>query len=269
MQPPSLSPFGRLLRSWRATRHLSQLDLALDADTSARHISFIETGRAQPSREMVVRLAETMDVPLRARNALLTAAGYAPLYRATSLEDAEMAQVHHALDFLLKAHEPYPAFVLDHRWDLVRTNNASAHFMATFGLPPSDTPPNVLRLLLHPDGLRPFIANWDTMARLLLQRAHREALRWGHDEALQALLEEIAGYSDMPSPWLSAPDAFAPPVLSLTFEKDGVQTSWFSTISSFGTPHDITVQELYIETMFPADAATQGFVETVLAEAAC
>ena len=262
------SPVGRVLKQWRGIRGLSQLDLALDANTSARHLSFIETGRSRPSREMVQRIAEALDMPLRERNALLSAAGFAAAYRETPLDDEAMTQARRALEFLLKAHEPFPAVVMSRTWDLVAANQAAGRLMAWLGAEnvPDNTPPNVLRLLLHPDGLRPYIANWEFAAASLIARARREDEPTG-DDKMAKLLDEVLRYPGIPKKW-RAPDFDAEvlPLLPLIFEKDGVRSSWFTTIATFGTPQDITLQELRIESFFPADEETESAARA-LAEA--
>lgn len=258
--PAATSPVGGILKQWRGLRGLSQLDLAHDANTSARHLSFVETGRARPSREMVQRFAEALDMPLRERNALLTAAGFAAVYRERPLDDDAMAQARHALELILKSHEPFPALVMSRTWDLLVANQAAGRLMAWLGAgnAPAGTPPNVLRLLLHPDGLRPFIVDWETAAASLISRARREDGP-ARDEAMASLLDEVLGYPGVPRKW-RAPDfdAEVPPLLPLTFEKDGVRSSWFTTIATFGTPQDITLQELRIESFFPADEETEA-----------
>lgn len=257
--PGGVSPVGSILKQWRGLRGLSQLELAHDANTSARHLSFVETGRARPSREMVQRFAEALDMPLRERNALLTAAGFAALYRERPLDDDAMAQARRALELILKAHEPFPAVIMSRTWDLVAANQAAGRLMAWLGAgnAPAGTPPNVLRLLLHPDGLRPHIADWETAAASLISRARRENGPAG-DEAMESLLDEVLAYPGVPRKW-RAPDFEAEvlPLLPLTFEKDGVRSSWFTTIATFGTPQDITLQELRIESFFPADEETE------------
>ncbi len=258
--PAATSPVGGILKQWRGLRGLSQLELAHDANTSARHLSFVETGRARPSREMVQRFAEALDMPLRERNALLLAAGFAAVYRERPLDDDAMAQARRALEFILKAHEPFPALVMSRTWDLLAANQAAGRLMAWLGAgnAPVGTPPNVLRLLLHPDGLRPYIADWESAAASLIARARREDGPAG-DETMARLLDEVLQYPGIPRKW-RAPDFDAEvlPLLPLTFEKDGVRSSWFTTIATFGTPQDITLQELRIESFFPADEETEA-----------
>jgi transcriptional regulator with XRE-family HTH domain len=250
---------GDLLRGWRQRRRLSQLDLSLEAEVSARHLSFVETGRSKPSRELVLHLAEHLDVPLRERNSLLLAAGYAPVYQERSLEDAEMDPVREALDLILSGHEPYPAVIVDRRWDLV-TGNGAALTLFTAGVAPEllEPPVNVYRLGLHPDGLAPRVRNMAEYSTHLLIRLQREVALTG-DAALAALLDEVRSYPDLTHP--TSVDADPARMLFLPMEfttVDGQELSFFSTLATFGTALDITVAELSIEAFFPADAATQA-----------
>jgi len=248
---------GPLLRHWRAARRVSQLDLALDADVSSRHLSFVETGRAQPSREMVLRLAEALEVPLRERNALLLAAGYAPLYRETGLGAPEMVDARHAVEFILDKQEPYPAIVVDRHWNLLLANPATHRFLALFLPGPPAGPVNVMRLIFDPQGVRPFVENWEEVARHLVERVHREAAG-PPDETTRALLQELLGYPGVPSDWRTPQlDRVPAPLLSIVYRKGDLRLSVFSTITTFGTPQDVTLQELRIECFFPADEATR------------
>jgi transcriptional regulator with XRE-family HTH domain len=252
--------FGELLREWRRRRHQSQLALALDAGVSQRHLSFVESGRAQPSREMVLRLAEQLDVPLRERNRLLVAAGYAPVFQERSLDDPALGAVHRAIERVLRAHEPYPALAIDRHWTLVAANRAVAPFLAAAS-PALLTPPvNVLRLSLHPDGLAPRIANLSQWRPYLLQRLQHESDLTG-DPQLDELLTELRGY---PTPR----DRAGSPVSTATvhadsrvfvplqLETDAGVLSFLSTTTVFGTPVDVTVAEIALECFFPADDAT-------------
>jgi transcriptional regulator with XRE-family HTH domain len=243
--------FGTMLRTWRTTRRMSQLDLASAAGVSSRHLSFIETGRARPSREMVVHLAEQLDVPLRARNALLTSAGFAPLYRETPLTAPEMAQARAAVDMVLQSH-PYPAIAVDRRWDLVEANAPALALVQGVDASLLGPPLNVYRVSLHPDGLAPRIENFDEYAGHLLSRLqHQVAV--SADPDLAALLQEVQGYvGRAPVVALSPADVLLPMRLRV-----GSQVlSLMSTITVFGTPVDITLAELALELFFPADAAT-------------
>jgi transcriptional regulator with XRE-family HTH domain len=251
---------GALLRQWRTSRGISQLALALEADTSMRHMSYIETGRARPSREMLLRLADALDVPLRERNALLVAGGYAPFYRETGLVAPELASARHAIDLMLAHHEPYPAIVLDRCWNMVRANPATTRFLHHFLAPCAPTGPrNAVKLMFDPHGLRPFIEEWDAVAGMLIQRVHREAATDPPDPETQVLLDTLLAYPGVPERWRS-PDLDHPPspMLAIGYRHDGALLRFFSMITTFGTPHDVTVQELRIESFFPADDATRA-----------
>jgi transcriptional regulator with XRE-family HTH domain len=253
------SPFGRVLRQWRARRRLSQLDLALSADISSRHLSFIETGRAQPSREMVLRLARVLDVPLRDRNDLLTVAGYAPIYRETRLDAPALSRARRALDHILRQQEPYPAIVLDRHWNVLMANDATARLVARFVEPGADLgPANAMRLIFHPRGFRPHIVNWEATAAALIQWLHRDVLSGFADAETRALLEEVLAYPGVPRDWRTLDlDASTAPFLAIDFRRDDLELRYFTTLTSLGTPHDITLQELRIESFFPADEATE------------
>jgi transcriptional regulator with XRE-family HTH domain len=259
------SAFGRLLRQWRARQRMSQLDLAVEAGISSRHVSFIETGRAQPSREMVVLLAQVLDMPLRDRNALLTVAGYAPIYRETSLAAPVMAQVRRALDFILRQQEPYPALVLDRHWNVLKVNEGSARVQASFLDPVAVAglgPPNAMRLMFHPQAFRPHIVNWEATAASLIQWLHRDAVNGFGDAETRALLQELLSYPDVPHRWRTIDlDASTAPFLSIQFRKAELDLRFFTTLTSLGTPHDITLHELRIESFFPADEATEAALQ--------
>lgn len=254
--------FGLLLRRWRAVRHTSQLALALDADVSTRHLSCIETGRAQPSREMVLRLAEALGVPLRERNALLLAAGYAPLYRQTALDAPEMEAAWQAVDILMRQLEPYPAIVMDQYWNTLRMNAGTTRFLERF---PCDsiTPHNGPRLVFHPKGLRPFIENWEIVAARIIQRVHRAVLDSPSDETMKRFLEELLSYPAVPSRWrMPDLDGVPPPFLTIDYRWNSSTLRLFSTVTTFGTPQDVALQEMRIETFFPADETTRAALTT-------
>jgi transcriptional regulator with XRE-family HTH domain len=257
----SVRDVGPLLRDWRQRRRLSQLELASQAEVSARHLSFVETGRAKPSREMVLHLCEQLDVPLRERNALLVAAGFAPVYRQTDLDAPEMAAVRKAIDQVLKGHEPYPAVVVDRRWNLVAGNDAILLFID--GVDPGllEPPMNVLRLTLHPRGLPSRIVNFAEYRHHLLTRLRREAMLTG-DDGLARLYEELVTYP-APDGDLDV-DAPPPVVMPLRLRLDGRELSFFSTIATFGTAVDITIEELAIEAFFPADERTADYLRSTL-----
>ena len=249
---------GPLLRDWRQRRRLSQLDLAVGAGVSARHVSFVETGRARPSAEMVMQLAEHLDVPLRDRNALLLAAGYAPAFAQRDLDDPEMGPVRDVLDRLLRGHEPYPAIVVDRHWGLVSANRAVA--VLTDGAAPYllEPPVNVLRLGLHPDGLAPRIRNLGEWRAHLLDRLSRQAVVSG-DPALFALHEELAALPGAQA-GLAASLEVSEIAVPLLLTADGSELAFISTATSFGTAIEVTVSELAIESFFPADEATARFL---------
>jgi transcriptional regulator with XRE-family HTH domain len=252
---------GLLLRDWRKRRHLSQLDLALEAGVSNRHLSFVETGRARPSAELVMHLAEQLDVPLRERNGLLLAAGYAPAYGQRDLAEPEMGPVREALQRVLAGHEPYPALVVDRHWGMVDANRAVALLTAGVAAHLLEPPVNVLRLALHPEGLAPRVVNLAEWRAHLLDRLGRQAVASG-DPALGVLYEELAAYpcggERSPPPDLTASEVAVPLRLRVgDVEGDG-ELAFISTITTFGTAVDITVSELSIEAFFPADEATAG-----------
>jgi len=246
---------GELLRHWRGVRRLSQLALALEAETTTRHLSFIETGRSQPSRAMVLRLARVLDVPIRERNQLLLAAGYAPVYTETGLAAEDAALVAAALARMLEGHEPYPAVVMDRHWNILDRNRAA---QALFGWllrerAPGDGPGNLIRNFFDPGGLRPYVANWDEAANALLQRVHREATGGVPDAETIALLEEVLAQPGVPRPDLTRPLL---PIVPVVFSRDGRTFSYFSAVTTLGTPQDALLQELRVECLHPADEQT-------------
>jgi transcriptional regulator with XRE-family HTH domain len=251
----SIPPVGTQLREWRQRRHMSQLDLAGHAEVSTRHLSFMETGRSLPSREMLLRLADRLEVPLRDRNRLLTAAGYAPMYAERGLEDSALQVPRQALERVLQAHEPCPALAVDRHWHMVAHNRIVPLLLD--GLPDAllAAPLNVLRLSLHPQGLAPRILNLAHWRAHLLHRLKQQAQRMG-DPVLVALIDELRQY---PAP--TADDSHAPPpdaavYVPLQLQSPAGVLSFISTITVFGTPNDITLAELALETFFPADEAT-------------
>ena len=252
------------MRRWRAVRGVSQLTLALDADVSTRHLSCVETGRAQPSREMVLRLAETLQVPLRERNALLLAAGYAPLYRHTGLDAPELEAAHRAVELLIAQLEPYPVLVLDRYWNTLTMNAGAKRFLALFPGCDSGTPHNGVRLVFDPQGLRPYIENWEVVAARIIRRVHREAADDPSDETMKRFLEELLSYPDVPNRWrmLDLGDA-PPPFLTINYRWKKCTLRLFSTLTTFGTALDIALQELRIESFFPADEATRDVVNSL------
>ncbi|QDZ29497.1 helix-turn-helix domain-containing protein [Noviherbaspirillum sp. UKPF54] len=251
-------PVGEVLRHWRQRRRLSQLDLALDAEISTRHLSFMETGRSLPSREMVLRLAERLDIPLRERNTLLMAAGYAPLFPERKLDDPALQAARKAMELVLAGHEPYPALAIDRHWNLVATNKALAPLLA--GVDPAllQPPVNVLRLSLHPQGVAPRIVNYREWRAHLFERL-RHQIDVSGDPVLEDLMRELSAY---PAPAGLAPQAqcehqsYAGVVVPFQLMTPAGTLSFISTTTVFGTPLDVTLSELALESFFPADAQT-------------
>jgi transcriptional regulator with XRE-family HTH domain len=249
---------GELLRDWRQRRRMSQLLLAAEADISTRHLSFVESGRALPSREMVMHLAERLDVPLRARNMLLVAAGYAPLFRERPLTDPQLTAAREAVELVLKGHEPYPALAIDRHWTIVTANRALAPLLGAASEALLAPPVNALRLSLHPDGIASSIVNWHAWRAHVLARLQRQIDVSG-DETLVALRDELAGYPTPPG--AESPEADSNATLNQIAVPLRLRTplgvlSFFSTTTVFGTPVDVTLSELAIEAFFPADPQT-------------
>jgi transcriptional regulator with XRE-family HTH domain len=243
---------GPLLRDWRKRRRLSQLDLALEAGVSARHLSFVETGRSRPSADMVLQLADRLEVPLRNRNQLLLAAGHAPVFEQHDLEDPELAPVRKAIDLILDGHEPYPAVVIDRAWEMLGANSAVA--LLTQGVAPElmEPPVNVLRVSLHPEGVAPRIANLGEWRGHLLDRLERQIALTG-DPALETLREELLGY---PAPERGPASADPEIAVPLRLRSHAGELSFISTVATFGTAVEVTASELSIESFFPADERT-------------
>jgi transcriptional regulator with XRE-family HTH domain len=250
---------GPLIRQWRDRRAMSQEGLAALAGVSARHLSFVETGRARPSRELVLALSRALGVPLRSRNELLLAAGFAPLYRETPLDAPQMAEVRRAVQFMLTQQEPFPAIVLDRHWNVVQANDAMARVLRLFMTEEEAAragAPNIMRLTYHPAGLRSWIVNWEETASAYIQWLHRDLIRTG-DEQTAKLLDELLAYPGVPREWLALDlDASTTPFLAMAFRKRDTRFDFFTTIASLGTPYDITLHELRIECFFPADEST-------------
>ncbi len=247
--------FGDHLRDWRKRRRLSQLDLALDAEISARHLSFVETGRAKPSREMVLRLAERLDVPLRERNAMLRAAGFAAIYSQRVLEDPAMQAARSAVDMILKGHEPWPALAVDRHWNLIATNAAVPPLLAGVAEKLLKPPVNVLKLSFDPDGLAPRIVNLAEWRAHVLARLDRQIEVTG-DAELAKLVADLRAY---PAPAGPPPtlDGEAPVVSTLKLATPAGVVSLFTTTTLFGTPGEVTLSELAIEAFYPADEASR------------
>ena len=248
-------PVGDLLREWRRHRRLSQLDLASGAEISTRHLSFVESGRSQPSRDMILHLAEYLDIPLRERNALLVAAGFAPVFKERALDDPALATARHTIDLLLKGLEPYPALAVDRYWQLVASNQATLRLLSGVAPELLQPPINVLRLSLHPAGLAPRIRNLAQWRAHLLHRL-RQQIDASHDPQLIALLRELQA---LPAPTLDASAEVAMPspiAVPMQLDVDGIVLSMLSTTTVFGSPVDITLSELALEAFVPADAET-------------
>ena len=260
------SDFASALRYWRTRRGVSQLRLSTDSGVSQRHLSFLESGRSQPSRDLILKLGIALDVPLRQRNAMLLAAGFAPAYQERSLSDPELASVMQALEFMLRQQAPFPALVVDRLWNLVMFNEPAAGMMKwLLGMPeetviPRDGSINVLRLMLSPDGLRRHLLNWEAVCADSLLWIQREAMADGPGSEATALLAELSILPGMPSaghlPHLARR---ALPFLPLQIARDDIRLNLFTTITTLGTPHDVTVHELRLESFFPADAETAAW----------
>lgn len=254
----TVSPAGVLLRQWRDIRGKTQLDLSFDAGVSQKHISFVESGRSTPSRQMLLDLAQALDVPLRERNELLMAAGYAPLYSDRGFDAPIMHSIGKALQRMLRQQEPFPALVMDRHWNVLMTNEAAPELFSCFvDLAARPRPRNLLHLIFDPNGMRPFVANWPETARGLLARVYREALGHVIDERTKSLLEELSQYPGVKAEWRAPSPGTTLPMIPLTLVKDGVTLSYFSMITSVGTPQTVTAEELRLECMFPADDETE------------
>lgn len=250
--------FGMLLRQWRAVRRLSQMDLALEAEISMRHLSCLETGRAQPSREMVARLAEALQIPLRGRNGMLLAAGYAPFYRQVGLDSPDMEAARRAVEFLLSKQDPYPGLIVDRYANILKENDGAKRFFSLFPVSDAILPRNGMRYLFHPEGLRPFIDNWEHVAARLIQRVHREVAADPSDVTMKRLLDELLSYPAVPSRWrMQDLDGTSPPFLTIDYRRGRSALRMFSTLTTFGTAQDIGLQQLRIESFFPADETTR------------
>jgi transcriptional regulator with XRE-family HTH domain len=262
--PEAGSEFGPLLRAWRSARSQSQLALSLHAGVSSRHLSYMETGRAKPSREMVLTLADALEIPLRERNALLQAAGYAPMYRETPLEADIMAPIRDALTLVLRSMEPNPALIVNRRYDVLDANASCRWLLRTFSdcIEAFPQPLNLARLLVSPQGTRPYVENWDEVAGKVLRRIRRDLSDvHARDAADNALLRDVAPVLES----LSLTHSFTGPMpvlVPVTMRRDGMRLQFFTTIATMGTPMDVTLQELRIETLFPADPETKRIMAT-------
>lgn len=253
---------GPLMRYWRRQRGKSQLEVSLDAGISQRHISFIESGRSIPSRHALLDLAQALDIPLRERNTLLLAAGYAAVYSESPLDAAEMQGLRKPLERMLRQHTPFPAIVLDRYWDVVMSNDDAPRLFNCFiDMSARSGPRNMLHLIFDPNGLRPFIVNWEQLAHNLIQRVQRESVGRVVDEKTNELLRALHAYPDVKPEWMtSGPTTIAPhaPVVPLSLAKDDVILNYFSMVTTVGMPQTVSAQELRIECMFPVDDATEA-----------
>ncbi|MFC3326863.1 helix-turn-helix domain-containing protein [Mesorhizobium cantuariense] len=249
---------GVLLRHWRDLRGSSQLDLSLDTGISQKQISFVESGRSVPNRQTLMAIAQALDMPLRDRNTLLLAAGYAPMFSESSWDSEEMTSVTNALTRMLRQHEPFPAVVMDRYWNVLMTNESAPRFFGCFiDMDARQGPRNILHLMFDPQGMRPFVANWQDVARSLFERVYRESIGRVVDEKTKALLAELLAYPDVKSDWKNPVAIGFMPFIPLGFIRGDRVLNYFSMITTVGTPQTVAAQELRIECMFPADEATE------------
>ncbi len=266
---PKGSEFGCLLRSWRAARNMSQEQLAHAVETPPRHVSFLETGRSTPSREMVSRLCVALDVPLRERNHLFRKAGFADVYFDRTIATDEMMMLRSAVARLMTAHDPYPTFAIDRHWNVREVNRSAAEMLTlaapAFPMDDPDTPVNMLDLAFSPQGLRPYIVNWEDYARQAIQRLHREALT---SDDLKAGLIRLRRFPDVPSDWWAFDVRYVVrPAFTVRMHYRGVDLAFFSVVATVAVPTDPLAQELRVETLFPADEETERCLrKTPLAE---
>jgi transcriptional regulator with XRE-family HTH domain len=264
-RPAPSGTFPLLLKTWRQRRRFSQLELSLSCRVSQRHLSFLESGRSAPSRSMILQLCEALDVPLRERNSWLLSGGFAPAFTSHRLDDPQMLQVLAAVERMLSGHEPFPALAVDRAWNVRLSNRSFDRLVAMLGedawARTGSGDHNLMRLLFHPCGIRPFIANWASAGPLVWHRAEREAEALGGHE-MAALLDELRAFQDSDTLDCAESPPLVP-VLPLVIERDGVRISLFSVISTFGTAQDVTADELRIESFFPADEATEALFRSL------
>ena len=250
---------GVLLRHWRDVRGRSQIELSLDSGISQKHISLVETGRSVPSRQILIDIADALEVPLRERNSLLLAAGYAPMYAEGSWEGEEMQSITRALKRMLRQNEPYPAVAMDRYWNVFMANDAAPKFFNRFfDVSARQGPRNMLHLVFDPEGMRPFVVDWPVVAKSLIQRVYRESVGRIVDDKTRELLNALLAYPDVKSQWQTPKASSALPVVPLSFTKDGRVLNYFSMVTTVGTPLTISAQELRIECLCPADDATES-----------
>lgn len=256
-------PAGEVLREWRQRRRMTQLDLALDADISAKHLSFLETGRAQPSREMVLNLAERLEMPLRERNGLLVAAGFAPMFSERPLSDPSLAKAREAVELVLKGHEPYPAVAVDRHWNIVSANRPVGALISVASPALLKAPVNIMRLSLHPEGLARQIVNFHEVRAHLIARLRRQ-IELSGDAQLAELLREISAYPKPSRSVVPIREGSADEVVIRTIvDTPAGRLSLFSTMTIFGSPVDVTLSELAIESFFPADSETAAILRKI------
>ena len=253
--------FGQLLKQWRSQRNFSQLDLSISSNVSQRHISFLESGRSRPSRDMVLELSTVLDIPLRQQNQMLTAAGFAAIYSEFDLSDPEVAPIRRALEFTLRQQEPYPALVMDRYWNQIMVNEGAKRLLQWLigeKALPAEIGPNLVKLMLHPQGIKDRVQNWEIVATHLIHRVHRETRIEGQGQQSQSLFNSLLSYPEIEQLWHSPQkDNWQLPLLSTIFSKGDRQLSFFTTLTTLGTPQDITLQELRLECLFPADDTTE------------
>ena len=262
--------FPDLLRTWRKLRKLSQFDLSITAGISQRHLSFLESGRSSPSREMVLKLADTLSVPLQEQNTLLGSAGFAPMFQAAAIDDDSMAQARMALEVMLKHHEPYPCLVVDRTWNMLMSNEANIKLFSLFVDPitvwadiDDDGGQNLAKLVLHPNGIKPYIQNWELYANYFVNGLRQDLRANPYALGIRNLLDEISEYPDLPI--IDAGNTTAPtlPFLAMELRSQAVAINLFTMVSTFGSPHDVTLQQLRIETFFPADEASERVIKDI------
>jgi transcriptional regulator with XRE-family HTH domain len=249
---------GVLLRHWRDLRGRSQFDLSLDTGISQKQISFVESGRSVPNRQTLMTIAQALDIPLRDRNTLLLAAGYAPIFSEGTWDSMEMKSVTDALKRMLRQHEPFPALVMDRYWNVLMTNECAPRFFNCFvDMAAREGPRNMLHLMFDPKGMRPFVANWEDVAKGLFERVYRESVGRVVDDKTRELLAALLAYPDVKSEWKNPVALGFMPVIPMSFVKDDRVLNYFSMVTTVGTPQTVAAQELRIECMFPADEATE------------
>jgi transcriptional regulator with XRE-family HTH domain len=253
--------FRALLKHWRAARGMSQLDLAVNAEISARHLSFLETGRAQPSREMVLKLANTLGLDLRDQNELLAAAGMPAVHPESAIDAPLPPAIERAIERMLKQQEPFPMAVMNRHYDVVRMNEAAGRIFLRFVADPTalGVPVNAYRLAFDPRLMRPFVLDWPRLARSMLSAAQCEALSRPHDDQLRTLIDELLHYPDVPKDW-NEPDLSTPftPTLTVAIARDGMRLEFLTTLTVFNAPRDVTLEELKLESYFPVDPETEA-----------